>query len=88
MAASERLRDTFAGLRIVQHNGGGGFKSQMKKADKSGARFALIWGEDEVAAGTVTLKALRNEDEQQPAQQSVASEALADTLRALLATRN
>ena len=88
MAASERLRDTFAGLRIVQHNGGGSFKSQMKKADKSGARFALIWGEDEVAAGTVTLKALRSEDEQQPAQQSVASEALADTLRALLATGN
>jgi len=84
-AVSEQLRDAFAGLRIVQHAGGGSFKSQMKKADKSGARVALIWGEDEVAAGTVSLKALRGSDGVQPGQQTVAREQLEDALRALLA---
>ncbi len=84
-AASEQLRDAFAGLRIVQHTGGGSFKSQMKKADKSGARVALIWGEDEVAAGTVSLKALRGHDGVQQGQQSVAREQLEEALRALLA---
>ncbi|PLW70213.1 histidine--tRNA ligase [Pseudohalioglobus lutimaris] len=85
VAASEQLRDVFAGLRIVQHTGGGSFKSQMKKADKSGARVALIWGEDEVAAGTVSLKTLRSRNDAQQGQQSVAREQLEETLRALLA---
>jgi len=49
-----------AGHAIVQHAGGGGFKSQMKKADASGARLALIVGEDEVRAGEVTVKPLRD----------------------------
>jgi histidyl-tRNA synthetase len=56
----EALRGRFPGRRILQHTGGGSFRSQMKKADKSGARVALIWGEDEVAAGTVTVKPLRD----------------------------
>ena len=85
VAASELLRDAFPGLRIVQHNGGGSFKSQMKKADKSGARLALIWGEDEVASGTVSLKALREADKERLGQQSVARTELEQTLRALLA---
>jgi histidyl-tRNA synthetase len=59
LAAVEAVRDRRPRLRIVQHTGGGSFKSQMKKADRSGARVALIWGEDEVAAATVTLKPLR-----------------------------
>jgi histidyl-tRNA synthetase len=46
------------------HMGGGSFKSQMKRADASGARFAIIMGEDEVAAGQVTLKPLRDQREQ------------------------
>ena len=45
---AERLRD--AGLAIVVNAGGGSFKAQMKKADASGARFALIVGDDEAAA--------------------------------------
>jgi histidyl-tRNA synthetase len=57
----ERLRD--AGLDCVM-GAGGSFKSQMKKADASGARFAIILGDDEVAAGKVTLKPLRGEGEQ------------------------
>lgn len=55
---AESLRD--AGLSIAQHAGGGSFKSQMKKADASGARFALILGDNEVSAGTVAVKPLRN----------------------------
>jgi histidyl-tRNA synthetase len=54
---AERLRD--AGLRVLFHCGGGSFKSQMKRADASGARYALIVGDDEAAAGRVSLKALR-----------------------------
>ena len=55
---SESLRH--AGLAVAQHGGGGSFKSQMKKADASGARYALIIGDNEVAAGTVAVKPLRD----------------------------
>ena len=54
---AETLRDR--GAAIVLHAGGGSFKSQMKKADASGAKFALIIGEDEAAAGAVAVKHLR-----------------------------
>ncbi|MEP1472553.1 MAG: histidine--tRNA ligase [Halieaceae bacterium] len=64
LANAEALRDAMPGIRLVQNVGGGSFKSQMKKADKSGAQVALIWGEDEVAAGRVTLKTLRGQSEQ------------------------
>jgi histidyl-tRNA synthetase len=57
----ERLRD--AGLACVLGSGGS-FKSQMKKADASGARFAIILGDDEVAAGKLTVKPLRGGGEQ------------------------
>jgi histidyl-tRNA synthetase len=56
------LRD--AGHRVVLNAGGGSFKSQMKKADASGARFALIVGDDEAASGVVGIKALREAGEQ------------------------
>ena len=58
----EMLRD--AGNAIVVNAGGGSFKSQMKKADASGAAFALIIGDDEAAAGTVSVKPLRDSGEQ------------------------
>lgn len=64
IAAVEQLRDAQPGLRIVQQLGGGSFRSQMKKADRSGATLALLWGEDEVAAGEVTVKPLRDGQEQ------------------------
>jgi histidyl-tRNA synthetase len=60
---AEHLRDE--GLAVVLHCGGGSFKSQMKKADASGARFALIIGDDEAAASDVTVKPLRGGGEQQ-----------------------
>ena len=59
---AEALRD--GGVKVVLHCGGGGFKAQMKKADASGARYALVIGDDEAAAGNVTLKALRENAEQ------------------------
>ena len=62
---AEQLRGTFADLRISVHCGDGKLKSQLKRADSSGARIALIMGEDEVAAGEVTVKPLRTEDPQE-----------------------
>jgi histidyl-tRNA synthetase len=59
---AETMRD--AGIRVVMHAGGGSFKSQMKKADRSGARHAVIVGEDEIAANEVTLKPMLGAGEQ------------------------
>lgn len=61
----EKLRDELPYLRLMTHCGGGSFKSQMKKADKSAAGIALILGEDEAQQGQVTVKYLRQEREQQ-----------------------
>ena len=61
-AVAEQLRD--AGLHVVLHCGGGGFKAQMKKADASGARFAVIIGDNEAATGTLAVKPLRAAQEQ------------------------
>lgn len=65
LALAERLRDANPGLRLLVNSGGGSFKSQFKKADKSGARFALILGEDELAARVVGCKPLRDDAQQQ-----------------------
>jgi histidyl-tRNA synthetase len=62
LGAAESLRD--AGLRVVRHGGGGSFKSQMKKADASGAAFAIIIGDDEAARGDVVVKPMRVQAEQ------------------------
>jgi histidyl-tRNA synthetase len=80
LQAAETLRD--AGLDVVLHGGGGSFKTQMKKADASLARFAVLIGEDEVAANQVTVKSLRGEFGQQPEQQRLA---LADAIELLKA---
>ncbi|EDN67177.1 Histidyl-tRNA synthetase, class IIa [Beggiatoa sp. PS] len=61
---AESLRDTLPKLRLLTHCGGGSFKSQFKRADKSGAKIAIVLGEDEMAKQQVTLKYLR-EDRQQ-----------------------
>src|SRR5690606_8905793 len=53
----ERLRDR--ALQVIFHCGGGNFKAQLRKADASGARFAVVIGDDEAAAGKVSLKPLR-----------------------------
>ncbi len=59
------LRASVPGLKIVMHCGGGSYKSQFKKADKSGASLALIIGDDEIANGVISIKPLRSGDEQQ-----------------------
>jgi len=63
---ARRVAETLRGdgHAVIVHAGGGSFKSQMKKADTSGARFALLIGDDEAAAGTVAIKPLRTEGEQ------------------------
>ncbi|WP_341504215.1 histidine--tRNA ligase [Gallaecimonas sp. GXIMD4217] len=55
---AQQLREQVPGLRLMSHCGGGNFKKQMKRADKVGARYALILGEDELAAGEITVKDL------------------------------
>lgn len=60
--AAEAFRD--AGLAVILHCGGGSFKSQMKRADNSGARFAAIIGEDEAQSEQVSLKPLREAGDQ------------------------
>jgi histidyl-tRNA synthetase len=62
---AERLRDELPQLRLHAHCGGGSFKSQFKKADKSNASYALILGDDELSRGEAGLKPLRGEDPQQ-----------------------
>jgi histidyl-tRNA synthetase len=71
MSVAENLRD--AGLEIVVHAGGGNFGSQMRRADASGARYALIVGDDEAAANVVAVKPLRDTG----AQMSMSPEELA-----------
>ncbi|MBG58691.1 MAG: histidine--tRNA ligase [Porticoccus sp.] len=61
----EELRSQFPQLRLLNHCGGGGFKTQMKRADKSSALVALILGEDEVANDCVTVKFLREDRPQE-----------------------
>ncbi len=73
---AERLRDAQPGLRLVTHCGGGSFKSQFKRADKSGARVALVLGDDEVAQGTVGVKYLREDREQETLPQAALAEHL------------
>ncbi|MGH8456599.1 MAG: histidine--tRNA ligase [Stenotrophobium sp.] len=61
---AEQLRDALPGLRLVLNAGGGKLQSQFKRADRSGASFALILGEAETAARSIQVKSLRNESQQ------------------------
>jgi histidyl-tRNA synthetase len=70
MRLAEELRSGLPNIRIETHCGGGSFKSQMKKADKSGAAIAIILGEDELASETVQVKFLRQERDQETVDQA------------------
>lgn len=72
---AEGLRDQ--GINVLLHCGGGSFKSQMKKADSSGAAFAVIIGDDEALTGEAQLKSLREEGS---AQQKVKVDDLAEAI--------
>ena len=75
-AIAEALRDGVAGIKVELNLGGGSFKAQLKRADKSGAEYALVLGEQELGDGTAGLKPLRSGEEQV----SVALDVLAATL--------
>lgn len=82
IGVAEKLRSE--GLRVLMHVGGQGVKSQMKKADSSGAAFAVLLGEAERAAGQVTLKPLRGGRDGQPQQEMVPlSQAILEIQRGL-----
>ncbi|HWT54724.1 MAG TPA: histidine--tRNA ligase [Rhodocyclaceae bacterium] len=79
---AEELRGS--GFDVLQHCGGGSFKSQMKRADGSGAPLAVIIGDDEASAGEVSLKPLREVGEQRGEQQRVALADLAEAVNNLI----
>ncbi len=76
-ATAELLREI--GLNVILHAGGGSFKSQMKKADRSGARYAAILGDDEAAAGEISLKSLLQVGEQKRCKLNEVMHFLGDT---------
>lgn len=73
LVLAEELRDTIPGLRMLTHCGGGSFKSQFKKADKSGAKVALILGDDEISNNTISIKFLREDKSQETVEQGMLS---------------
>lgn len=64
LALSEQLRETFPQRSVLLHCGGGSLKNQFKKADKSGAKWAVILGEQELQKNSIGLKSLREKTEQ------------------------
>ncbi len=78
---AERLREQIPALRLLCHCGGGSFKSQFKKADRSGARVALVLGDDELDQGTIGIKPLRDNGEQRNVAIDALPEALTDFAR-------
>ena len=73
MALAERLRDELPGVKLITNHGGGNFKKQFARADKWGARVAVVLGESEVANGTAVVKDLRSGEQTAVAQDSVAA---------------
>lgn len=65
LALAEQLRTALPGRVVLSHCSGGSFKSQFKRADKSGARYALIIGDNEAESKTVAVKPLRGDGDQQ-----------------------
>lgn len=77
---AERLRDERPALRLRVNMDGGSLKAQLRRADRSGARAALILGDAEAAAGTVVVKPLRGGGEQRAVAAAAAGAALAELL--------
>ncbi|MFP1830732.1 histidine--tRNA ligase [Lonsdalea quercina] len=73
MLLAESLRDALPGLKLMTNFGGGNFKKQFARADKSGARVALVLGENEVAAGQAVVKNLSSGEQETLAQADVAA---------------
>ncbi len=77
---AEQLRDAWPQLKLQTNLGGGSFKAQFKRADKSGAELALVLGDDEVVRGVVALKMLRREAPQEECPLARISERLGQLL--------
>jgi len=73
MQLAEKLRDQLPDMKLMTNFGGGNFKKQFARADKWGARVALVLGEDEQKAGQVVIKDLRNGEQQTLAQADAAA---------------
>jgi histidyl-tRNA synthetase len=82
VALAEKLRDTIPGIKVELNLGGGSFKSQLKRADKSGAEFAVILGDDEVSRNEAGLKPLRSGEEQTSESLDELAGTLAERLKA------
>jgi histidyl-tRNA synthetase len=82
MVFAEQLRTALPGLRLQSNCGNGSFKSQFKRADRSGARVALVLGDDEVSQGTVILKPLRSEAGQETLSQQDVAARIGDVITA------
>jgi histidyl-tRNA synthetase len=80
MLVAERVRDAVPGLRLLCHCGGGSFKSQFKRADRSGAQVALVLGDDELSAQRIGIKPLRGQGEQVSVDLDTIAERLSDYL--------
>jgi histidyl-tRNA synthetase len=78
---AEQIRELVPGLRLALGSPMAGFKAQLRRADKSGARFALIVGEAELAAGKISLKPLREGQPQRLATVEECVELLRQTRR-------
>nr|WP_228005737.1 histidine--tRNA ligase [Xenorhabdus sp. BG5] len=70
---AEKIRDQLPELRLMTNHGGGNFKKQLTRASKHGAKVALILGEDEIQTGNITVKDLRNGEQETLSQQAVAA---------------
>ena len=71
---ADRMRTEIPGLRLMANCGGGNLKKQFKRADKSGARYALVLGEEELAAQKVAIKFLREDRPQELVEQASVSD--------------
>ncbi len=80
LVISELIRSAYPEIEVLVNTAGGSFKSQFKKADKSGARLALILGEDELANEQISIKDLRDEAEQITVDQNRINQILKDYL--------
>jgi len=79
---AEQLRDAVPGLRLRVHAGGGSFKSQFKRADKSGAMLALVFSDEEVAADEIQIKPLTDDRPQEQVSLNAAARRISELLGA------
>lgn len=77
---AESLRDALPGLRLQVNTGGGGFKAQFKRADRSGARIAVVFGDEEATSDTIQIKPLAGQGEQQQVALAAAAEHITNIL--------